>query len=688
MATSNTSPSAPREEARPSKPRDKYWLRLVDQDTHAALDLALLSGERKSDLDLDLTGVVHESHVYEARILTDAALEPGRALWRLNDEDPVALTLERADATALGPDGNGHALWRLTPPAEGVARRWGAGWTPFAQLFGFARIALELHVGGAGEGEPAQALELSGRDVACVCDRADQEVPVGDMLAALMAASDADALSWMLGGERGEGSAGAEGLLAGADTPDSSQSLASYLTLCERVVRGFEHNLSFFCRHAHSRTVKAEAVVAPSRARHAGRRELLWLAENPDALRKTAQGAGVVDADGQGYAVTRVRTERPEVTFDNRENRALIAFAHAVAASLNDIAAQASEQVAGLRAMRDQLRGLIEGDGLIPSLAVVQACLARVEPLIQRAHELRRRVRRVCVALVQALPGVERVRYRLPKRTKPFQEIPAYAELHALMRSWEAFGSFALVREGLALRTWRMDKLYEYYLLYLLLSALHGLGFAPDESAGQAVLMGRYSLRARCYANETQVAGVYRLARPGLALTLYYQPVLYADGREEFGVDLHRTTRCEAFANPYWTPDFLLVLARPDGTRTRVVLDAKFRRVQDVCGSSLAGDGGHAGATIDTLLECRRKYRLETAGPAGAQVDAVWLLCGRAVQRELRETRLSDWAREQGLLPDGAASAVPAANALPEVLAKLGLGPAGEGSEVGEGEGR
>lgn len=176
MATSNTSPK-PRGAGGPAG-HGKYWLRLTDRDTDASLDLALLSGERPAGLDLDLAGAVHESHVYDAYIVTDAELGPGEALWCLNDAEPVALSLSRVEAPALGPDGQEHALWCLTPPAEGVTRRWGAGWTPFAQLFGFARIALELD----GDACAAGGLVLSSRDVACICDNSDQEVPVGDKI--------------------------------------------------------------------------------------------------------------------------------------------------------------------------------------------------------------------------------------------------------------------------------------------------------------------------------------------------------------------------------------------------------------------------------------------------------------------------------------------------------------------------
>lgn len=37
-------------------------------------------------------------------------------------------------------------------------------------------------------------------------------------------------------------------------------------------------------------------------------------------------------------------------------------------------------------------------------------------------------------------------------------------------------------RDGMVLHTWKMDKLYEYYVLYELLSALHGRGFSPNSS--------------------------------------------------------------------------------------------------------------------------------------------------------------------------------------------------------------
>lgn len=667
----------------PSAPgsRHRFWLRLTDRHETRSVDLPLLRGYRPAGLDLEGAGVVHESHGYDACILTDAELAPGEALWLLNDDEPVALALS-GPLSAKGPDGDDCLLYQLLPGDDVVEQASGdrsgrmRAWRPFELLYGFAHIAIGLSGGADG-----QRVELSTRDVACVCDRLDQEVPVAEMVRELTGAPDSEVIAWMLGRVGGE--AGRHALVGSSPVTDSSESLESYLALCERVLRAYEHNLSFFCHHAHSRTVKADALLAPSKVRRAGRRELLWLASNPDMLQK-APTATAIRLGGESYTAARLRTELPALTFDNRENRALLAFADEVAASLTDIAARAREQAERLRAIGARLRGLVDGTGLIPSLVVIDACLSREEPLIERAFELRRRARKVSAALARALPQVERVRYRLPARTKPFQEIPAYVELYALMRGWNDFGAFDLERDGLVLHTWRMDKLYEYYLLYLLLSTLRDMGFRLDARAGEPVGRTRYSLQARFFRNEEQVAGVYRLAREDTraepeCVTLYYQPVFYADGREEHGVDLHRTTA--TFGSPYWTPDYLLVVDTPDGCRRRVVLDAKFRRLDDVRPDRA---GGEAKDKKSTLLECQRKYLLETAGPKGVRPDAVWLLCGRAQERALWVERLTDWACEQGILPSGAATAVPGANALEDVLAAVGIAAARPAGAAGE----
>lgn len=136
-------------------------------------------------------------------------------------------------------------------------------------------------------------------------------------------------------------------------------------------------------------------------------------------------------------------------------------------------------------------RGLDDGEGLIPALLMLRTCFEREQPLLRKAIALRKRMRSIAKALDRALPDVCCIRYRLPKRTKIFQEIPAYAEIHALMRAWDAFGEFQMQRDGMVLHTWKMDKLYEYYVLYELLSVLRGRGFRLTDHWMLALLSRR-----------------------------------------------------------------------------------------------------------------------------------------------------------------------------------------------------
>lgn len=274
-------------------------------------------------------------------------------------------------------------------------------------------------------------------------------------------------------------------------------------------------------------------------------------------------------------------------------------------------------------------------------------------------------------ALKRALPDVAEVAYRLPRRTKPFQEIPAYAALHACMRSWDAFGEFQMQRDGLVLHTWKMDKLYEYYVLYELLSSLRAKGFEPDPSAGNPIEQVEYSLDSRYFANEEQVATVYRLARREERITLYYQPVIYGDEREEHGISLHRTTLTQAGFDSYWTPDYLLV-HEVHGFVETIVIDAKFRKVSAV---SFAGPANDAKSC---MLECLRKYKLETCDAQGHAVDSLWLFCGRAFERSAEPLQQSSWAQRQTIVPDGVASVAPHANALDAFFDAVGISEEGE----------
>ena len=648
MATTSSSP-------RGAGRRAHWTLRLADVRDGTQVDFPLLAAYVPASLDLAPEGVVHEAHAYEAYVLTDAGACGCEAVWSVNGESAVAVTLRDAGPAVSGAGGSddGRRLLWLEPALGGA-------WVPFAQTYGFAHVELELASGEV----------LATRDIACACDRADQKSAVVAMMEELRAGEDREAIGWMLA-EPGEPASRGVGLALPGSSPSDGASLSTFLALAEVVLRRLERNLGFLRAHAFRRTTKESVAVEPGQVRRLGRRELQWLAANPDVLRRV-DAETPVRAGGACYLPERVQTERPQTTCDVPENRSVLAFARAVASSLAGAYAEAKDQVEGLERTRERLRGLGGEDTTLPSLVIMDACLECERPLVERARALLSRARDVTHALTRAMPQVRRQPWRLPRRTKPFQEIPVYADVYDLMRRWDAFGEFSMRRDGLLLHTWRMDKLYEYYVLYRLLSALRGRGFALAAEPGTSAIRASYSLADRDYENERQVATVYRLVRADERLTLFYQPVFYADEREENDVRLHRTSA--GSRHPYWTPDYLLV-REAGGARTTAVLDAKFRRPTDVrrYESVSVGEGMDV-QTESTLRECLRKYKLETAGPDGRGVDAVWLLCGRAGERSVWRLQASAWARAQGRLAcDGVVTVAPGADALDEVLRDLGI---------------
>lgn len=646
-ATTSTSP----------KRRAKYRLRLIDR-TEAGLvcDFALRGSVDEARFELAREGVVNESHRYDVALLADEPLDASVALFSVNGEEPCRMLV--GDALSLDAEGDGgeasegRLCYRLEP-ADGGDRF-------FQMAYGFAVVEVVVCLADGSR------LVLATNDIACFCNNRDQEIPIARMLDELASSGHRDAIGWMLAPEQ----AACEGLVASdaGGFVDGSRSSAAFLQLCEEVLRVYETNVSLFRSRPHSKVLKREELVGGSSVRRFGRSELLWLSRTPESLYKTKRETAIV-VDGVSYMASRVQTERSFRSFDTPENRAVLAFLDVVGRALGAVADEMQRQVAELDGVAEELRSVDSGQrGLLPALVVVEACLRSERPFAERARALRRKARRLRHALADAFGPVSAVRYRLPRRSKVFQEVRPYADVHACMRRWDDFGEFLMLRDGLTLQTWRMDKLYEYYVLYRLLDTLSAHGFSLDESCSEPARRVGYSLQSRYYSNEAQVANVYRLVRGGERVTLFYEPVVYGDEREENGIDLHRTTRTESGHDSFWTPDYL-IRHEANGQVRRIVLDAKFRRLDAV-----QSDG--SGDSRSCFEQCLIKYKAAMMGVDGRRIDSLWLLCGRALGREVRPYQVSSWAAAQdSLVPDGIATVAPEADGLADVLTLVGLGP-------------
>ena len=527
----------------------------------------------------------------------------------------------------------------------------------FQMALGFVSIGVTLRT------STGESLSLWTRDIPCLCERENQERSIKGMIDVLLGSEESEPMRWMLHPRLM--SEDGRSLLDG-QIVDSSRSIRSFVSLADAVMTCYERELPMFRSMPYCRTEKRQEVIDGRRARQVGGGELLWLAKNSHVFREASMGAGML-LSGRHVTPRKLQTGMMRKCLDNTENQSVLAFLREVVARMSDVEDKALEAVRRLEDAADRLKGASHSRGILLPLAVVQACLAMEMPQIERLKALRRRGARLLRSYSRALPNVTEVSYRMPRRTKVFQEVRQYVYVYRLMTQWSHFGYFDMVRDGLVLSIRRMDQLYEYYTLYELLAGLHAEGYEPDRTQEDSIASIVYSLEDPYFTNERSVANRYVLRRGEKTVTLYYQPVIYGDEREEGGIILHRTTPRYVFGNEaldsYWTPDFLLVMAEHDRAVSTMIFDAKFRTMQSI--ERYFGKGS-------AFTECLNKYKNSIDSADGRGVDSLWLLCGREERPTMKQFQTSSWAQKCGnTLPDGLASVSPRGNSVAELLRLL-----------------
>jgi hypothetical protein len=295
----------------------------------------------------------------------------------------------------------------------------------------------------------------------------------------------------------------------------------------------------------------------------------------------------------------------------------------------------------------------------IPAYAVVSCRIARESAYIERLKDLKTEAH-AAARMISQEDKPEPLAYEDAAKLAAKSDTP---DLREAFEAWTPLRSLAFMREARALHAAKPDKLYEYYALYRILKWLTGAGFELDDTYEKPVDTFYYSYE-RTYAkfmNERRCANTYHLKRGNLRVTLYYQPVIYGDVREENGIVLHRTIAAQPFdlnhshPDAAWTPD--IILMTDDGeTSNTYALDAKYRNLYELAGLTEYGSKDHR---VDTSVfeDQIRKYKTDLASDNGRGIDAVWLVCGRGYDLGTLLYRKTEWAQnvlpQSGLAPLG-----------------------------------
>lgn len=207
----------------------------------------------------------------------------------------------------------------------------------------------------------------------------------------------------------------------------------------------------------------SEKGLSGYEVRQLGIGEFTWLMRNGDVMTEVPVETGI-EYNGRSFFPRYVRTDVKTKSYDNYENRIILAFlSETVLGALRSAVSVMQRFHKSVQACIDDLDS-IRGEYELPAMVVMEECARHQLDLIAQIGEMRTRAQRLLISYENVLPGVNTSIgiASPPQRTKVFQEVRAYSAIYQQIERWRAFGYFSLARESLALHALRLDKLYEY----------------------------------------------------------------------------------------------------------------------------------------------------------------------------------------------------------------------------------
>ena len=599
--------------------------------------------------EIDYSAAIVDRAQYELSLFSDCDLGAVKITLRINEDEH--------QWRCIMPEQAGSSYVYRLAPAYG-----NGNWRPFSDTYGFATVEARIY----SCQRRFESFAVKTKEIPCSSTISNQRQYVVKLLDELAGQELAAPIGWMLSAGNTQDSDS----LGNADGSEAN-SLQSFVLLAETVLAGIEAELPNFKTRPHTKTDRSEQLVAAEKLRQIGRNEIEWLYKNPDRLFPVRQNTAI-RMQGRNWYSRRVQTKQTVRSCDTYENRAVVSFISHVSRTLAQVIAGINQKLDALHEAKSKLSGIQGTEGHLIPVMIIDAQIERDQPLLSKLEAQRTRAQRFYRLLSEAMPVAISNTFRMPRKTKIFQEIPHYARLFQLMRTWDAFGEFDFAREGLILSMHRVSRLYELYSLASLLRWFNCQGYTPDSSYAAPFERVERTQEYGMPDNEREVANVYRLQRGGEQVTLWYQPVLYGSDQEFAGLGAHRLLPNDLFDqqpnDSYWTPDFALSF-NDAGRDSLFLLDSKFTSIEN--------------AKEQRFNPCLNKYRFGTIRSNGMPIDSVWLLCGQAPEPTCVPTGAMSWARQQGIPPIGGLAALsPFGNSIDQMMQCLGIAksPSGRGT--------
>lgn len=348
------------------------------------------------------------------------------------------------------------------------------------------------------------------------------------------------------------------------------------IALLEEIQHIYESSYFGFKENARQKLRPVDTVDRVEKLHYLEAKSLVYIATHPENLRRETVGIPYGNAR---YLPEKTLMTRTVMSPDIYENRVIVSFLYRVVKESGDL------ERTIIRYLESISTGHVETEGYFSSSEVIfRFARDLLTGFLDRIEKVRKELERLLVGYRTLLPvGIEPFQGR-PKPTAILLTIPLYNRVYRMMDRWFGREGYDFATEQMILRYRNAPAIYEAYSLIKIVSALRAQDFRLTEVKAFDY-PGRFHAADSSWNEEAEhFANTYEFVRDGRKLTLYYEPMIYADGRALNGISLYRNnTTSLSFdgenesSGRCYTPDYLLKAEDEDGERY-VILDAKLSR--------------------------------------------------------------------------------------------------------------
>ena len=454
----------------------------------------------------------------------------------------------------------------------------------------------------------------------CVSKNREDSENVGKMIKYLLEMPDDRVTSLMYQPIRRDNYSSS--LVQGDYNKASCKSILSYIEMAESIVRIYKEKYGYFRNMAKHKIQKNDDVCDFERIRSVSASDIQWLGRNTEVLCQIEQKQGI-EIYNSYYIPSKMHTTTNVMDMDVYENRVIVGFLSTVLIDIKKLEEAIQQGITEEEKLLKCMQRVVGREYTAPVITVKHVHVNYMNGLLRRIKQLRIETVKVFREYSTVVPCKHHRLTKTPRLTKTFQEIMPYYVIYKKILEWFKYGEMNIDKNGALFQVKTIDKLYEYYCLALIISALLELGYQVNETPSYSFAYSGNEAYGM-FRNEKDVANTYVFHKEHQQIRLYYQPVIFSY-KFENNISLYRTTG----EKDIYTPDFCLQIKEGAHPSRYAIFDSKYTTLYS--------------ARKYDVKEILHKYYTNVADEyAHDAICAVWILRGRMDNQDNRTTNYHD----------------------------------------------